>query len=109
MRPALPASMTGSTRAPADADDALLRPAAAVRDTGYRFVTVTPATHARVNARPGNAWARGPEDVFGWSRPFRPEVLPSAVFELMRRGGGGLLPGGGRWGGLGRLFSPGGE
>ncbi len=66
----------------ADADGALLRLAAAVRATGYRFTTVTPATHARVNARPGNAGARGLEDVFGWSRPFRPEILPPALFDL---------------------------
>ena len=57
--------MTSPTPAFADADDALLRLAAAVRDTGYRFVTVTPATHARVNARPGNEWAHGLRDVFG--------------------------------------------
>ncbi|MBD0272072.1 MAG: class I SAM-dependent methyltransferase [Acetobacteraceae bacterium] len=101
--------MTGSTPAPADADDALLRLAAAVRDTGYRFVTVTPATHARVNARPGNAWARGPEDVFGWSRPFRPEVLPSAVFELMRRAGVAVPHGGDGWRSSVRLSSLGGE
>lgn len=104
--------MTGSNPAPAGADDALLRLAAAVRDTGYRFVTVTPATHARVNARPGNAWARGLEDVFGWSRPFRPGILPPAVFELMRRAGvavphGG--EGGDGWRSLVRLSSLGGE
>jgi hypothetical protein len=60
-RPALAGSMTETTPVAAaqDADDdALLRLAAAVRATGYRFVTVTPATHARVNPRPGNAWAR---------------------------------------------------
>lgn len=65
--------------------DALLRLAAAVRDTGYRFVTVTPATHARVNGRPGSRWARGLQDVFGWSRPFQPEILPDGMLDLMRR------------------------
>ena len=45
---------------------------------GYRFVTPTPATHGRVNARPR------PErsslvDVFGWSRPFRSGMLPATV------------------------------
>ncbi|MEP6943087.1 MAG: class I SAM-dependent methyltransferase [Betaproteobacteria bacterium] len=48
-------------------------------DSGYRFVTVTPATHARVNARAGVVEARGIEDVFGWSRPFRRELLPANV------------------------------
>jgi release factor glutamine methyltransferase len=93
---------------PADADDALLRLAVAVRDTGYRFVTVTPATHARVNARPDNAWARGLEDVFGWSRPFRPEVLPPGLFDLMRRAGV-AMPHGDGWRSLVRLSSLAGE
>ena len=65
-------------------DVALLELACALRDSGYRFVTVTPATHARVNARPGNAWARSVEDVFGWSRPFRAGVLPAGWLERMR-------------------------
>ena len=67
------------------ADDALLHLAAAVRAAGYRFVTVTPATHARVNARPGNAWARDLRDVFGWSRPFGPGLLPDPILDLMRQ------------------------
>ena len=46
-------------------ENALCRLAEALRDGGYRFVTPTPATHARVNARPTNAWARGLTDVFG--------------------------------------------
>jgi methylase of polypeptide subunit release factors len=68
-------------------DSALHDLAAAVRDTGYRFVTVTPATHQRVNARPSSRWARNLEDVFGWSRPFRADLLPSGIMELMRRAG----------------------
>jgi SAM-dependent methyltransferase len=95
--------------AAADADDALLRLAAAVRATGYSFITVTPATHARVNARPANAWARGLEDVFGWSRPFRHEVLPSALFDLMRRAGVALPHGEGGWRSSVRLSTLGGE
>lgn len=72
---------------PASDQDALLRLASAVRDTGYRFVTVTPATHHRVNARPGNERAKSLEDVFGWSRPFRSDLLPSGMLDLMRRAG----------------------
>ena len=69
-------------------DDLLLRLARLLRDGGYRFVTPTPATHARVNARPGNAWARSAEDVFGWSRPFRRAgVLPDAVQDAAERAG----------------------
>ncbi|GLW35745.1 class I SAM-dependent methyltransferase [Actinoplanes regularis] len=52
-------------------------------DRGYRFTTVTPATQARVNRRPGNAVARDLRDVFGWSRPFPPEAMPGEVFDLM--------------------------
>lgn len=37
----------------------------------YRFTTPTPATHARVNARPDNAWAADLRGVLGWSRPLR--------------------------------------
>ncbi|MBV9749839.1 MAG: class I SAM-dependent methyltransferase [Acetobacteraceae bacterium] len=65
-------------------DDALLRLARAVQETGYHFTTPAPATHARVNARPHNAWARDLRDVFGWSRPFRPDILPPGLFALMQ-------------------------
>lgn len=65
-------------------DETLLGLAVALDSTGYSFTTVSPATHARVNARQGNAWARSTQDVFGWSRPFRRSVLPPQVFEAMR-------------------------
>ena len=57
--------------------------------TGYRFITTTPATHARVNARPDEAQARNQRDVFGWSRPFAAELLPARVLDWLH--GGGLL------------------
>ena len=44
----------------------------------------TPATVARVNARPGNEWARDLRDVFGWSRPFADGVVPPGLVEAMR-------------------------
>jgi SAM-dependent methyltransferase len=65
--------------------DSLLRLALALEASRYAFTTVTPATHARVNARPENAWARNAEDVFGWCRPFREDVMPAPIFEAMRR------------------------
>ncbi|GAA4608043.1 SAM-dependent methyltransferase [Actinoplanes octamycinicus] len=68
-------------------DEALLRLGQRLRDGGYRFTTVTPATHARVNRRPGNEVARDLRDVFGWSRPFPPEVVPGELRELMRAAG----------------------
>lgn len=64
-------------------DDALFDLAVALEATGYSFTTVSPATHARVNARPANAWARSTQDIFGWSRPFRRSVLPTRLFEAM--------------------------
>lgn len=71
----------------AAADEALLRLGRALKDLGYRFTTVTPATHERVNRRPGNAWARNERDVLGWSRPFRAGVLPAGLMELLDAGG----------------------
>jgi SAM-dependent methyltransferase len=53
----------------------------------YRFVTVTPATHARVNARAVGEAARSIEDVFGWSRPFHPSLLPREALSLLDAAG----------------------
>lgn len=66
-------------------DEALLQLARAVRETGYRFTTATPATHERVNNRPKNVRARDLSGVFGWSRPFEPEILPPEIWQLMQR------------------------
>src|SRR3954471_3677710 len=66
------------------ADDALLRLGRALKHARYRFTTVTPATHERVNRRPANATARSLRDVFGWNRPFAPEVLSDHLMALMR-------------------------
>lgn len=52
----------------------------------YRFITVTPATHARVLARE----PAGPpdlRDIFGWSRPFAEADLDPEWLVLLRRGG----------------------
>ncbi len=65
-------------------DDALLQLARALRNTDYTFTTVTPATHERVNNRPENKTANDLRGVFGWSRPFHPEVLPPHLWQLMQ-------------------------
>ncbi|MHB2211632.1 methyltransferase [Methylobacterium sp. CM6257] len=78
--------MTRSNPFPQD-ENAVLALARAVRDTGYSFTTVTPATHAHVNARPRNAEAKSLRDVFGWSRPFRADLLPGPILHLMREAG----------------------
>ena len=67
------------------ADEALLQMVRALRDCGYQSTTVTPATHERVNTRSGSEWAADLRDVFGWSRPFRSEILPPNIWEAMRR------------------------
>ena len=59
----------------------------AVLATGYNFVSPTPASHARVNARPGAAWARDLRDVFGWSRPFQTGAVPVGIQDAMERAG----------------------
>jgi SAM-dependent methyltransferase len=57
----------------------------ALRDCGYSFVTPTPATHRRVLARAGEATTL--RDVFGWSRPFRPGVVPPRLLSLLEQAG----------------------
>ncbi len=76
----MPDAMTLSS-----ADAALLTLGRELREFGYHFVTPTPATHARVNARPVNAWSRDLRDVFGWSRPFQSGVVPGGMLDAMRQ------------------------
>jgi SAM-dependent methyltransferase len=78
--------MSGSPFLKAD-DAALLHLARALKASGYRFVTVTPASHERVNRRVGNEWAYNVRDVFGWSRPFRADVLSARLFGLAKEAG----------------------
>lgn len=68
-------------------DAALLAVLRELRSSGYRFTTVTPATHARVVGRPGRERARTVADVFGWSLPFADGVLPAHWFALLRSAG----------------------
>jgi SAM-dependent methyltransferase len=63
--------------------NALLALGTALRQAGYRFMTVTPSTHRRINNRPGNERAHDLRGVFGWSRPFGRELLPASVLQLM--------------------------
>ena len=58
-----------------------------LRERDYHFTTITPETHPRVNARPGNAKARSIRDVFGWSRPFDAPLLPRELVDLLERAG----------------------
>jgi methylase of polypeptide subunit release factors len=58
-----------------------------LRELDYRFTTVTPATHRRVNRRPENAWASELRGVLGWSRPWRGDLLPADIDDLLREAG----------------------
>ncbi|MDB5854986.1 MAG: HemK family modification methylase [Herminiimonas sp.] len=69
------------------ADLALLHLGSLLRTEGYRFTTITPASHARVNARPSNRLARDNAGVFGWSRAFERETVSAAVFDAMEAAG----------------------
>jgi SAM-dependent methyltransferase len=61
-------------------DRALVALGRELRARGYRFVTPTPSTHARVLER--RADARDLRDVFGWNRRFTD--LEAGLFELLR-------------------------
>lgn len=67
-------------------DAALLDLLRALEAEGYRFVTITPETHKRVIAR-AHGTARDLRDIFGWSLPFDPAVLPAPVWKALERSG----------------------
>lgn len=78
------------------ADAAILQLLAALAGEGYGFTPVTPATHARVIARGDKQRATGLRDIFGWSLPFAPDLLPRELLGSLDRAGlletqGGLL------------------
>jgi len=67
-------------------DRALVRLGRTVKELGYHFTTVTPATHARITAR----GATGPPslaDIFGWSRPFAAGDVSDKMLTLMADAG----------------------
>jgi len=72
----------------APAEPALVALLAELDRAGYRFTAVTPATHARVVERPEREQARDLRDVFGWSLPFTPGLLPPAIAEALDSAGG---------------------
>ena len=82
--------------------DRLVTLARLVQAAGHHFVTPTPFSHARVNARPGAVWARDVRDVFGWSRPFQDGTLPAPLTEALRDAKA-LVPHGEGWRSLLRL------
>lgn len=67
------------------AEFALLELLAALDAVDYDFVATTPATHARVVARPEKRRARDLRDIFGWNVPFAPDVLPPEMLAALER------------------------
>ena len=67
------------------ADAALIDLLSVLSAAGYRFTTVTPATHSRWMARNGTRQAEDLRDVLGWNLPFRSSLLPASLLETMRR------------------------
>lgn len=59
----------------------------ALRGCGYSFVTPTPASHARVIARPARAAARSLTDILGWSLPFEPAAIAPELLSLLESAG----------------------
>ena len=70
-----------------EADQALLDLLRKLIGAGYHFVTPTPATHARVLARPERTLARDLRDIFGWSLPFTADLLAAELRDCLNRGG----------------------
>jgi methylase of polypeptide subunit release factors len=69
-----------------ETESALLDLLRALQGRDYRFVTPTPATHARVLARPDRRAARDLADVLGWSMAFEPHVVDPEILGMLERG-----------------------
>ena len=67
------------------ARDALLALLRRLDEIGYHFVAPTPATQARVLARPTMKKARDLRGILGWSQPFDPDLMPQDLLALFER------------------------
>lgn len=65
-------------------DSALFQVGRQLQCLEYRFTTVTPDTHATLNARAADAIATDLRGVFGWNRPFQPTLLPERLLSALR-------------------------
>ena len=68
-------------------DLALLHLGQRLQQQQYRFVTVTPLTHLRVNGRGENRTAHNLRDIFGWSRPFEAGLLGAQEHQALFQSG----------------------
>lgn len=64
-------------------DMALLSLLEQLKADGYRFVTPTPATHARVIVRPDRREATDLRGILGWSLPFDPAILDPQLLKTL--------------------------
>ena len=76
-----------STSTTTTAPDALVALGLALQAAGYRFTTITPLTHQRVNAGSEATAAASLRDIFGWSRPFAQGALAPDLLARMREAG----------------------
>lgn len=57
-----------------------------LKAANYRFVAVTPATHARIVSRPAPG-QRSLRDIFGWNREFEPGDVDDRLFDMLQSAG----------------------
>ena len=77
--------MNAPLRTEALRQQALLALLRYLQDQGYDFITPTPATHARVLARPTSSRCGSDlRDAFGWNRPFPAVLLPHALLQQLQ-------------------------
>ena len=50
----------------------------------YRFTTISPASHEKINNRAENAIANDLAGIFGWNRSFNADVVEASLFDLMQ-------------------------
>ena len=51
---------------------------------GYRFTTISPASHEKINNRAENAIANDLAGIFGWNRSFNAVAVEACLFDLMQ-------------------------
>lgn len=80
-----------------EGDAALLALLQALKARSYRFITPTPATHARILGRDPEREAADLADAIGWSRPFRTGTLEPEIERLLTAAEALEPIGDGRW------------
>jgi methylase of polypeptide subunit release factors len=67
--------------------DPLLELLQYLSEAHYRFTTISPLSHQRIVARRIGESALSLRDIFGWSMPFTPSILPAELHALMADAG----------------------